>query len=200
MNYRIANINRLMSLNRFYLILVTIVLFLSACENDMAEIQRQINEEEITLERAIDVEMLYSDSAVVKVRIIAPEMLNYLDKKEPKREFQKGMQVDVFDERQNIVSKITAKYAVQLEKEDKIVLKDSVRVVTSKNETLSTEEMTWDEKSERVFCGKDTYVSMKTQKETIEGYGFDSNLDFTKWKISNVTGVIQSGIMEDAIR
>ena len=166
----------------------------------MAEIQRQINEEEITLERAIDVEMLYSDSAIVKVRIKAPEMLNFLDKKEPKREFKKGLNVDVFNENQRIVSKITAKYAVQYAKEDKVFLKDSVRVRTTNNETLATEEMTWDEKTERVYCEPNTFVSMQTAKETIQGYGFDSNLDFTKWKIQKVTGIIDgSNIINDAM-
>lgn len=190
-----------MNLNGYYLILVLIVLSFFSCENDMAEIQRQINEEEITMERAIDVEMLYSDSAVVKVRIKAPEMLNILNKKEPKREFIKGLNVDVFNENQRVVSKITAKYAVQFAKEDKIFLKDSVRVRTSNNETLATEEMTWDEKTARVYCEKNTFVSMQTQKETIQGYGFNSNLDFTKWKIEKVTGIIDgSNIINDALR
>lgn len=188
-----------MNLNKYYLILVVFTLCFTACENDMAEIQRQINEEEILLERAIDVEMLYSDSAIVKVRVKAPEMLNFLDKKEPKREFIKGLNVDVFNQQQQVVSKITAKYAVQYEKQDKIFLRDSVRVKTSNNETLTTEEMTWDEKSNQVFCDKNTFVSMKTPKETIEGYGFNSNLDFTKWKIEKVTGILDgSNIIDDA--
>lgn len=161
-----------------------------ACENDMAEIKRVINEEEVAIERAKDVEMLYSDSAVVKVRIKASEMINILDKKEPRREFQKGLNVDVFNERQQIISRLSAKYAIQYEKQDKVILRDSVRVKTENKEELKTEELIWNEKEERVYCEKETFVTMSTPKETIQGYGFDSNLEFTKWKILNVTGVV----------
>ena len=156
----------------------------------MAEVKRIIEQDEIAIEHAKDVEMLYSDSAIVKIRIKAPEMVNYLDKKEPKREFTKGVNVDVFNENKRIVSRLSAKYAVQWEKENKVILKDSVEVVTLQNEKLETEELIWDEKEERVHTDK--YVKMSTQTEIIYGYGFDSNMDFTKWKVKDVTGTIDA--------
>jgi len=42
---------------------------LASCENDMSAIQRVISQEEQAVERARDVEILYSDSAIVRVRI-----------------------------------------------------------------------------------------------------------------------------------
>ena len=61
---------------------------------------------------------------------------------------------------------------------------------TLQNEKLETEELIWDEKEERVHTDK--YVKMSTQTEIIYGYGFDSNMDFTKWKVKDVTGTIDA--------
>ena len=177
-------------------IILLLTLALTGCENDMAEVKRIIAQDEVAVERAKDVEVLYSDSAIVKIRIKAPEMMNYLDKNEPKREFNKGLSVDIFDENKKIISQLSAKFAIQLLNEKKVTLTDSVEVVTLQNERLQTEELIWDEIGERVYTDK--YVKMSTATEIIYGYGFNSNLDFTKWNVKDVTGTIDaSNVMQD---
>ncbi len=178
-------------------LLLFMLLIFTACENDMAEVERIVKQDEIAIERAKEVEMLYSDSAIVKIRIKAPEMMNYLDKKEPKRVFTKGLNVDIFNEDKKIVSRLSAKYAIQNVKENKVILQDSVEVVTLQNEKLQTEELIWDEKEDKVYTEK--YVKMSTATEIIYGYGFNSNLDFTKWKVKDVTGTIDASDVMDGI-
>jgi len=164
------------------------MLCLTACENDMAEVQRVISQEERAIERARDVEILYSDSAIVRVRIQAYTMLNHLDKKEPRREFPEGFVVDFFDERKRVVSNLSANYAMHYINDSKIFMKDSVVVWNEKGERLEAEELTWDEKEKKVYS--EEFVKMTTADQIIYGYGFTSNLEFTRWKIKQVTGEI----------
>lgn len=171
-----------------FLIFVFLILCLCACENDMTEVQRVISEEEEAIERARDVEILYSDSAVVRVRIKAYTMLNHLDKKEPRREFPEGFMVDFFDERKRVVSNLSANYAINYINENKVFMKDSVVVWNEKGERLEAEELTWDEKEKKVHS--DEFVKMTTADQIIYGYGFTSNLEFTRYKIKQVTGQI----------
>ena len=154
----------------------------------MAAIQRVISQEEKAIERARDVEILYSDSAIVRVRIKAYTMLNHLDKKEPRREFPEGFLVDFLDEKKRVSSQLSANYAMQYINESKVYMEDSVVVWNKVGERLEAEELTWDEKNERVFS--DEFVKMTTRDQIIYGYGFTSNLEFTRWKIKQVTGEI----------
>ncbi len=161
---------------------------LASCENDMSAIQRVISQEDQAVERARDVEILYSDSAVVRVRIKAYTMYNHLDKKEPRREFPEGFIVDFYDENRRVTGKLSSNYAMQYINESKIYMEDSVVVWNREGERLEAEELTWDEKQEKVYS--DEFVKMTTADQIIYGYGFTSNLEFTRWKIKQVTGEI----------
>lgn len=180
-------------------LLIGIVFFLSSCENDMVEINRVIEKQEIGVERAEDVEILYSDSAIVRVKITSPFMLFYLDKNDPRREFPEGLTVDFFNENFKIQSTMTAKYAIRYEKKFEVVAKDSVTINSVKGEKLETEELVWNEKTGKI--SSDKLVTISTGEERIWGYQFESNQDFTEWTLDSVAGQVASknivGDMED---
>ncbi len=170
---------------------VFLLLFLlTSCQNDLAEIQRFIKQEETTYETISDFKTLYSDSAVVKVKIQGPTMLRYLDKDKPRQEFPDGMKVEFFTPNKRVTSRLTAKYGMRLEKDKQIIMRDSVVWESLNKEILETTELIWDEKEERVFTNK--FVVIRRPGEIITGYGFESNQDFTYSKIKSVTGQFAS--------
>ncbi len=176
---------------RLLFVVLPVVLFLfSSCQNDLAEIQRFIKQEETTYETISDFKTLYSDSAVVKVKIEGPTMLRYLDKDRPRQEFPDGMKVEFFTPNQRVTSRLTAKYGMRLEKDKQIIMRDSVVWESLNKEILETTELIWDEKEERVFTNK--FVVIRRPGEIITGYGFESNQDFTYSKIKSVTGQFAS--------
>ena len=164
--------------------------FLSSCQNDLVEIQRFIKQEETSYETISDFKTLYSDSAVVKVKIEGPTMLRYLDKDKPRQEFPDGMKVEFFTPNKHVTSRLTAKYGMRLEKDKQIIMRDSVVWESLNKEILETTELIWDEKEERVFTNK--FVVIRRPGEIITGYGFESNQDFTYSKIKSVTGQFAS--------
>lgn len=169
---------------------VLFFLFLSSCKNDLAEIKRFINEEETMVETIRDFETLYSDSAIVRVRMQGPKMLRYVDKNTPKQEFIDGIKVEFFNANKRVTSRLTAKYAERDEKEKKIIVRDSVVWESINKEILETSELIWDEKEERVYTNK--FVTIRRPKEIIWGYGFESNQEFTRSKIRAIEGRLRA--------
>lgn len=168
--------------------------FLSSCKNDLAEIQRFTNQEETTYETITDFKTLYSDSAVVKVKIQGPTMLRHLDKEQPRQEFPDGMKVEFFNANKNVTSRMTAKYGLRLEKDKQVIVRDDVVWESVNKEILETSELIWDEKTEKVFTNK--FVVIRRPGEIITGYGFESNQDFSYSKIKSVTGQFAAGELE----
>ncbi|MCP4440070.1 MAG: LPS export ABC transporter periplasmic protein LptC [Aureispira sp.] len=147
------------------------------------------------VERGVDVEILYSDSAIVRVSIKAPIMLNHRSKENPRREFPNGIDVDVFDENKQQTSKLISKHAEQSSAKRIIYLQDSVVFWNTKNEKLETDELIWNENEERIYSTK--AVRVTTPSQIINGRGFRSNLDFTLWEIDSVSGIINSSNLTD---
>jgi len=166
-------------------------LLFTSCKNDLAEIQRFIKHDETTYETISDFKTLYSDSAVVKVKIQGPTMLRHLDKEKPRQEFPDGMKVEFFTPNKRVTSRLTAKYGLRLEKERQVIVRDSVVWESINKETIETTELIWDEKTEKVFTNK--FVVIRRPGEIITGYGFESNQDFSYSKIKSVTGQFESG-------
>lgn len=166
-----------------------VLLSLYSCENDLKEIQRVIDSDEVGVEQAKDVEILYSDSAVVKVRLRGPTMMRYLDQSNQRTVFPDNVRVDFLDGGKESHSVLTAKYAIRYDKKDEIFIRDSVVWKSNNQETLETEELVWNDKSKKLYSNK--FVTITTADEIIQGYGFDANQEFTHWKINAITGIIK---------
>jgi LPS export ABC transporter protein LptC len=170
---------------------VFLIFILSACSNSAEDIEKVKMKAEANVESAKDVDILYSDSAVVRMRIKSPLMQNRQDKDDPTRVFPNGIWVNFFDVTKSPTSHLTAKYAEYSEKNKLITLRESIVVNNYKNEKLETEELFWSERDGRIYSKK--FVRVTTPSEIIHGYGFSSNMEFTEWEIDSVSGVFQSG-------
>ena len=170
----------------FLLHLIFGIVLLSACENDPEEVKRFLQNFDVSIETASDVEILYSDSAFVKVRVIAPTMLSHLDKQNPFQEFPDGVAVDFFSQNQRVSSKLTAKYALRYEKKNQIIVRDSVIWHSINKEKIESEELIWDEATQKIYTNK--FVVITRPDEIIYGHGFEANQDFTYTKINAIEG------------
>lgn len=169
----------------FFFFLLTI-----ACSNDQVKDLATIElEDAVGIERAKNVEILYSDSVVVRVAIHAPTLLRYVARDTPKQVFPDGIDADFYSEQHIQTSKMMAKYAEQFEKERKVHLRDSVQIWNNKKEMLETDELIWDETEQQISSTK--YVKITTPTQIIEGVGFKSNLEFTEWEIYQVHGYME---------
>lgn len=172
-----------------FLRITGLLLFLFSCENDLAEVEALISKLNTEVETAKEVEILYSDSAQVRVKIAGPTMLYYLDKREPRQEFIDGVKVDFFDAEGNSTSQLTAKYAIRFENKNEVIVRDSVVWQSVENEKIETEELIWQENKERIYT--DRFVVITRPDEIVYGHGFEANQDFSYSRINAIQGRIK---------
>ncbi len=132
-----------------------------------------------------NVNMLYSDSARVKVHMTAPrqlEMDNY------DRLFPDGVMLEFFDNTGQKTTIITSKKGRMKYENQIYTVYDSVVVRNlAKNEIMNTEELNWQQREQKVFTEK--HVAIRTPEELLEGEGLDAKQDFSWYRIRKPTGV-----------
>ncbi len=144
---------------------------------------------DVSVERAEDIEILYSDSAKLKIRITGPVMLYHQGNKGPAQEFIDGVLVDFFDTQEQVTSQLSAKYGIRYERQGKVVVRDSVVWKSKKGESIESEELIWDERTKKIFTKK--FARISRPDEIIYGYGFEADQNFTNAKINAVTGRVK---------
>ncbi len=187
-------------MNKYCLLLLLscIIAALPGCSDDIAEDAIKITPGDLKKELIKGVEILYSDSAKVRVRISGPVMNRITDSDNPNEEFTKGVNVDFFDEKGNVTSTLKADYAQRYQNKPEVLARGNVVMKSSKNETMETDEIIWDRNTEKVYTKK--FVMVKTPKETFWGQGFESNQDFTQWHINGLEGHINADKFENGVK
>jgi LPS export ABC transporter protein LptC len=139
------------------------------------------------IEISRDVEFILSDSAIVRAKLLTPEMQTfYAD--EPFVEMPKGLNVIFYDKYTLPSGYLSANYGKRYTIKRIIEVKDNVVVVNTLHDTFTTEFLTWNERQNKVYT--DHYVRVKTKDEIITGKGFTSDLSFTNYEFRNIKGII----------
>lgn len=168
---------------------VVLVFLIISCKRENIVTEEVVySADDVYVERLKDVEILYSDSAKVQVKITAPTLLRYLNQN-TKQEFSDGLLVEFFDANQRTTGTLSAKYGERIEGDYKIVVRDSVVWQSAQGDKLDTEELTWDERSKMIFTNK--FVTVTRPDEIIFGYGFEADQDFKRSTIKAVEGNIR---------
>lgn len=186
------NINKLKTIRflgsrNLFLIILTIVII--SCQKESLVKEQKYTEDDVAKEFAEDVEIIYSDSAKVRVRIRAPKLIMHTSFDDPKQEFGNGIRIDFLDNFGNSQGFMTAKYALRYETRGETYLRDSIVWESNNGEKLETEELIWSEREESLHTKK--FVTLSRPNEVILGYGFRAKQDFSHAEVSNrVTGKI----------
>lgn len=157
-----------------------------ACENNLRDVEKiSAKKMLVPVDKSIGVEIIYSDMARVKAKLITPELLNFKTEK-PYIEMKKGVTVIFFDEYQQETSRVKADYAIRRERENRVELKRNVVVTNIKGETFKSEELIWDETLKRFYSN--TLVKITSKDNVLYGTSFWANEDFSYYEIVQSTG------------
>ncbi len=155
-------------------------------------------QDDAAVEVARGVEILYSDSAILRVRAKAPVLHNHLDPEDPRQEFPEGIHIDFFTPDLRINSFLTARFAVRRAEKGLITARDSVVLITADREVLETEELIWDENKAQLRTDK--FVKITRPGEIIYGFGLEATQDFSFWKIIVPKGTIKAEPLDEALQ
>lgn len=165
----------------------------TACSSDMEVVYEITSDKGMPTFMVRDLETYYSDSGYVKVKIYAEELYRFERIDEKFDEYPEGIRVEFIDNYGNITSTLTCQYAKYYIDNELWEARSNVEVINfAEDESLNTELLYWDLQKEQIYSDK--FVRIKTQNEILFGQGFESNQEFSKWRILRPTGTI---IIED---
>jgi LPS export ABC transporter protein LptC len=168
-------------------VLLCVVFLLGACVNNPKEVNNLTEKDRSPQQTAHNIEILYSDSAMLKVRVVAP-LLEKFAGEEPYLLFAKGVKAYFYDDDRKVNSWLTARYAINKENEKIMEAKKDVEVVNNKGEKLNTEHLVWDQENKKLYSNN--FVKITTAEEVVYGDGFEANEDFTRYRIKKIKGTI----------
>jgi len=174
-------------LNRFNFVVALFFTAAAGCETDIEKVKLLTSQQVLPDEVATGVEIMYSDSAQIRAKIIAPELNRYEGAKKY-IELPKGVKLEFYDDDHKVTSTLTADYAIRREGELIIEARKNVVVVNEKNEKLNTEHLVWNERTKKIYS--EEFVKITTADEIIYGTGLEADQDFSRYKIKNIKGTI----------
>ena len=188
--------NKRYSKSSIAILLAGIAMLFFSCENNKIEKIKELSSSDKMPEMIADsFTMIYSDSSIIRFKMITPKMIRYgEEEEEPFTEFPEGVEIEKFDADMKIVSRITSNYARYFEKKKKWIAKNNVVAVNQQGDSLKTEELTWEQDKEKIYS--DQFVTIIRQDQIINGIGFESNQNLSDWEIMEVTGTLYMDVGE----
>ena len=163
--------------------------FIVSCESDLPKIKAITNTVLPPSISAEGFEMLISDSAVIRMKLQAPELIDHDKIKESYTEFPKGVRMEKYDAHMKVVTCITARYAKHYKDDDRWEVKNNVIAINIQGDTLKTEFMVWDSKKQKIYS--DQYVKIiKKDNQTFTGTSFESDMNFSAYELKGMKGQI----------
>ena len=160
-----------------------LVIVLFSCKNSIEEVKEIGNMEELPVREVYHVTYLRSVRGNVQHRLFTPLLKEYKNKN---IYFPKGFSIQMLDSNLTVTADLQAKYGEILNDEKKMIARDSVIFVNIKGEELFTEELIWQQDSGRIYTNK--FVKIKKPEVVILGKGLESNEDFSKYVLKDISG------------
>lgn len=173
-----------------FLPLMALTLLFSACERKVEDLTKiRIYSGPIMV--AHNITTIYSDSAQMVVEMHAPLQSEFND---GDREFPKGIKVDFYNEKGQLSSRLTSRYA-RYDRATEIYIATGDVVIDNflEKKRVNSEELRWNRAEKRVFTDK--FVRIKTPDEVLTGMGLTAAEDFSTYKILKPSGTINSNIL-----
>ena len=103
--------------------------FFGSCENEIEKVKLLTSSENLPSEISKDIIVTYSDSAKTKMILKAPLLERYPGD-EPYTEFREGVEITFFNKQGEQESKLNSNYAINYDKDKRMVAKGDVVVMS----------------------------------------------------------------------
>ena len=163
-----------------------------SCTNSKKEIQDFLADKNLPIAIGKDVFHVYKDSGKITSKLITPLLHDFTNRKEhPYNEFPKGVKIITIEQNGKDSTTITGNYALTYNKTRISEIKENVVIINhSEKSRLETNQLYWDQK-EKYFFTEDGF-RLTTPTDTINGFGFESKENLSKWIAKDITGEIET--------
>lgn len=182
---------------KFWIILICLFL-LAGCSADTSKIDALYEKKSGMQEVVKELEMTYSDSARVLLTVKASEMISREEERTILEEFPNGLMVEFYQNDLSPYIWMKAGHAVRYPEERKVIVTDHVQLYNSENDKLETSELIWDEANNKIYTDKFIRFTQPSKGDTTYGFGFVSDLEFTRFEIRRkFSGRIEEAMLKE---
>ncbi len=169
-------------------VVMSVLCVVSACSGQDKQFAEAITERDsLPVLETRGVSTLISDSGVVRYRITAP-LWQVFDRKDPSHwAFEEGVYLETFDENFQTQASIQADTAYYFDGQRLWELDGNVEIKNLKGEQFNTQQMFWNQNTQRVYSDK--FIRIRQTDRIITGHGFESNQQMTVYRIFRPEGV-----------
>ena len=173
-------------------IITCLILFFSlfSCENNLEVVKSLGSPDTIPDMNGTNTEIIYSDSARVKVRIVAPRLEAFRKVKEPYLKFPKGLHVYFYNDSLKVNAEVSSKYAIYKENKKLWEADNDVIVLNNKGEKLNTEQLFWDENKQIIYSDKYCKITRPDSLQQVGEKGMKAKQDFSSWQLLGASGMV----------
>lgn len=171
-------------INRLFILFGCIISMSTSCTTSKDDLKKMKTYDGPLIELR-DIETIYSDSAIVRIKLWAS--LEY-EFQNGDRTFPEGLDLIFYTEYGKASSTLRANYGKFIKNTGIYNVTGNVIIKNKlENEQLNCEELNWNPEKEIIFTDK--FVRIETSKEILMGEGLEAAQDFSKYKILKPTGV-----------
>ena len=172
--------------------IISLVAMFFSCTNSKKEVQDFLADKNLPIAVGKNIYHVYKDSGKVTSKLITPLLNDFTNRKEhPYNEFPKGIKIITYENNGKDSTTITGNYALTYNKTKISEIRDNVVIVNhSQHSRLETNQLYWDQKEKYFFTENGFRLTNPT--DTINGFGFESKQDLTKWIAKDITGKIET--------
>ena len=165
------------------LIIFPLAATLFSCANDMEVVNKFIDEETEPDMVGDQVEVLYTDSARLQMKLVAPRFIQFASATEQREEFPEGLHVWRYEKTGELKAEITANWAKHDVATGLWEARSNVVVIDAEGKKLETEQLFWDPKKGIAYSEK--YTKITSPDGTIAtGDTFTAKPDPLEYKLS----------------
>lgn len=173
--------------NILNIVTIFMVTMFFSCDDNLKQVQKIGISENEPVGVVDSFNLKYTDSGKVTANLLSSKMLDFTNRDFPYNEFTEGITLYLYDENNN-KSTVVSDYAIVYNDTDLIDLQGNVVITTYDKRILKTDQLFFDQKKEWLFTNKP--VTFTSEKDIINGNGFDSNSKFTNAEVIEVTGYV----------
>ena len=177
------------------LVIIAITTFFSC--DDSSTLLKQLNTfNENPVGIAYNINMTYTDSALIKARLEAPVHLDFSHLSFKYSEFPDGLKVIFYNE-QNQENTVYADYGILYNQTKIVDLQGNVVLLSYDGSRLETDQMYWDAEKEWLFT-EEPFL-FQNNDYNLAANRLDTNKEFSKFQTGKLSGTIAVEEKKDSI-
>lgn len=185
---------RMLPLAAACFIAATTATVVTGCKDNAPVEMGDTNADNVPTMLTRNVETLVSDSGVMRYRVVTPIWYVYDEVDEPYWSFPEGLNLEKFDNFFRQDAKVVADSAVYFKNKQIWRLDGNVNITNVMGEKFVTNQLFWNQRQHKLYS--DSFIHIERTDKVLEGYGFDSNEQLTRYSIRNVSGIFPAAAFQ----